>query len=59
MVALNAKTVDSIVNAMMTPAIFWEVVHACRDSVPPHPRQTNLNAMDSPTVISAPVSHHP
>lgn len=58
-VALNAKTVDSIVNAMMTPAIFWEVVEACRNTVTPHPRRTNLNATDAPTRISVPVSFHP
>ena len=58
-VFLSAKTVDSILNATMTPAIFWEVVQACRDTVTPHPRRTNLNESDALTTISIPVSVHP
>jgi hypothetical protein len=58
-ILLSPKTVDSILKATMTPAIFWEIVHACEDSVTPHPRQTNLNAMDFPTTISVPVGVHP
>jgi hypothetical protein len=58
-VLLSPKTVDSILNATMTPAIFWEIVHACQDSITPHPRQTNLNALDVPTTVSVPAGLHP
>jgi len=58
-ILLSPKTVDSVINATMTPAIFWEIVQACKESVTPHPRQTNLNAMDVPTTISVPVGLHP
>ena len=58
-IMLSAKTVDSILKATMTPAIFWEVVQACRETITPHPRRTNLNALDVPTTISIPVSVHP
>lgn len=58
-VMLDAKTVDSILSATMTPAIFWEVVEACRNTVTPHPRWTNLNDEVSSTQISTPASVHP
>ena len=58
-ILLTPKTVDSILNATMTPAIFWEIVHACADSITPHPRQANLNAMDFPTTVCAPATLHP
>jgi len=58
-VMLDGKTVDSILSATMTPAIFWEVVQACRNTVTPHPRWTNLNGRGSSTQISAPASVHP